>query len=295
MNLAAERAKYIIAVVLYGTIGMFLRSVSIPSEMAAMCRGLIGAACIFAYLKARGQRLDREAIRRNWKWLVIGGVSLGLNWIFLFAAYMQTTVAVASLCNYMAPVIVILIAPAVLREKPDRRKMPAVAAAFLGIILVSGVWNGSVGNPAGLAMGLAAALCFVGIVICNRKIRGIPDLDKSILQLLISALTILPYVLIRSWGNPPALDWRTVLIVLTLGALHTGVAYCFYFRGIASLPVQTVAVLGYLEPVVSVLCSALLLREPMGLPGWIGACLISGAAIACETIGAGSESHAGQT
>ena len=287
MNPAAERAKYVFAVILYGTIGLFLRYVSIPSEIVAMCRGLIGGSFILVYLKARGQRLDREAIRRNLKWLVIAGVSLGLNWIFLFAAYMHTTVAIASLCNYMAPIIVILIAPLVLRERLDRRKMPAVAAAFVGIILVSGVWKGAAGSVSGVLMGLAAALCFVVIVICNRKFRDIPSLDRSVLQLLISAVTIFPYALVRSWGNPPPVDARTVLIVLMLGLLHTGVAYCFYFKGIGSLPVQTVAVLGYLEPVVSVLCSALFLREPLGAAGWIGAVLIIGAAVACELLGSG--------
>ena len=59
-----------------------------------------------------------------------------------------------------------------------------------------------------------------------------------------------------------------------LGVLHTGVAYCLYFSGMAYLPVQTVAVLGYLEPVVSVLTSALLLAEPLSFTGWIGSALV---------------------
>jgi drug/metabolite transporter (DMT)-like permease len=69
-----------------------------------------------------------------------------------------------------------------------------------------------------------------------------------------------------------------------LGVLHTGVAYCLYFSGMGSLPVQTVAILGYLEPVVSVLCSAFFLREAMGVSGWIGAVLIIGAAVVSETM-----------
>ena len=282
---AAERVKYILAVVLYGTIGMFLRFVRVPSEIVAMCRGIFGSLFILAVLAASGRKPDGGAIRRNLRWLLIGGVSLGLNWIFLFAAYIRTTVAVASLCNYMAPVIVILIAPAVLGERFDWKKMLCVAAAFAGIILVSGVWNGSVGNPAGVVMGLAAAACFVVIVICNRKIGDIPALDKSVVQLAVSAVTILPYVLIRNAGQPLEFDPRSVLIILMLGVLHTGAAYCLYFSGMGSLPVQTVAILGYLEPVVSVLCSAFFLREGMGAAGWIGAVLIVGAAVVSETLG----------
>ena len=285
MDLAAERIKYILAVVLYGTIGLFLRFAAIPSEIAAMCRGILGALFILLYLKLRGRRMDRAAIRANLKWLLIGGVSLGLNWIFLFAAYVQTTVAIASLCNYMAPLIVILIAPAVLGERSDWRKMLCAGAAFAGIVLVSGVWNGSLGRLSGVAMGLMAAVCFVVIVISNRKLRGISALDKSVVQLAVSAATILPYVLARNLGKPLVFDLRSVLIVLMLGIVHTGIAYCLYFSGMGSLPVQTVAILGYLEPVVSVLCSAFFLREAMGAAGWIGAVLIIGAAVVSESLG----------
>lgn len=284
MEPVTERLKYIAAVVLYGTVGMFLRFTGLPGEIVAMCRGALGAAFIFLYLKLRGQSVDRRAIRRNRKWLLIGGVCLGLNWIFLFAAYLETTVAVASLCNYMAPIIVILIAPAVLKERPDRRKMFCVAAAFLGIVLVSGVIQGSAGNLKGILLGLAAALAFVVIVICNRKLEGIGPFDRSVVQLALSALTILPYVLVRNIGKPPVPDLRAVLIVLMLGLVHTGLAYCLYFSGMAKLPVQTVAILGYLEPVVSVLCSAFFLHEKMGWTGWTGAALVIGAAVVSEIL-----------
>ncbi|MBQ6174204.1 MAG: EamA family transporter [Clostridia bacterium] len=279
-----ERMKYILAVVLYGTIGYFLRFVSLPSELVAMCRGLIGGAFILLFQLARGKKPDLRAIRANARWLVISGICLGLNWIFLFAAYMRTTVAIASLCNYMAPLIVVLVAPLVLRERPEVRKLPCVAAALVGIVLVSGVLEGGGGNPGGVALGLAAAASFVCIVLCNRKLRGINAMDRSLVQLLLSAVTILPYVLVNNRGNVITVDTRSVLIVLMLGVVHTGAAYCLYFSGMSSLPVQTVAILGYLEPVVSVICSALLLNETMSPLGWLGAGLVIAAAAVSELI-----------
>ena len=284
VNPALERTKYITAVVLYGTIGLFLRYVSLPSEIVAMCRGAIGSVFILVFQLIGSKKIDRAAIRKNLPVLIISGICLGLNWIFLFAAYIKTTVAIASLCNYMAPVIVILIAPMVLREPLNRKKLPFVATALIGIILVSGVWKGSLGDISGVWMGLAAALCFVAIVICNRKLTDIPALDRATCQLAVSSLTILPYVLIKNHGT--ALQWnaRSVLIILMLCIVHTGFAYCLYFSGLANLPVQTVAILGYLEPVVSVLCSVLFLREAMGAAGWIGAVLILGSAILSESM-----------
>lgn len=290
VNPGRERARYIAAVVLFGTIGSLLRLVSLPSELVAMCRGLIGSVFILLYLARRRQKPDWRAIRKNARWLLLSGVLLGVNWIFLFAAYMETTVAIASLCNYIAPILVIVAAPLLLREKLNPKKLPCVFAALAGIVLVSGVGRGERGSPLGVALALGAAVCFASIVLCNRKLRDISALDRSFVQLALSAVTIFPYVLFRNWGAALQFDTQSVLIVLLLGVVHTGVAYCFYFSGMGSLPVQTVAVLGYLEPVVSVMCSALFLREPLSGAGWLGAVLILAAAGISELIPDGGES-----
>lgn len=278
-----EKLKYVAAVLLYGTVGTFLRFVALPSEMVAFFRGLIGAVFILLALLFRGKRPDRAAIRRNGRWLLLSGVCLGLNWLFLFAAYVETSVAVASLCNYLAPVLVIAAAP-LLRERLDKRKLPLILLALIGIVLVSGVLGGGGGSLKGVLLGLAAAVCFAAIVLCNRRLRDISPMDRSLVQLALSAATLLPFVLVKSWGHWPAPDLGSVLIVLLLGAVHTGFAYCLYFSGMGSLPVQTVALLGYLEPVVSVLCSAFFLAEPLTPLGWLGAALILGAAAAGELL-----------
>ena len=284
MNRNTERLKYTAAVILYGTIGMFLRYVSLPSEVTAMCRGILGAGFLLLFRLLGGHRIDQDAVKKNAGWLVLSGIALGLNWIFLFAAYMTTTVAIASICNYMAPIFVICLTPLLLKEPLDKRKLPFVALAFLGVLLVSGV-SGEGANLKGVIYGLLAALGFTAIVICNRKLSGINSYDKSIVQLALSAVTILPYALIHNHGVIPLPHGNSVWIVLMLGIVHTGIAYCMYFSGLKNLPVQTIAVLGYLEPVVSVLCSVLFLKEAMGITGWIGTVLVIGSALAGELIG----------
>ncbi|MBQ6053079.1 MAG: EamA family transporter [Clostridia bacterium] len=283
MSVIKERIGFILAVVLYGTIGMFLRFVSLPSEAVAFYRGVIGAVVILLWLVIRKKLPDVKKIGKNIVLLLVSGVGLGFNWIFLFAAYTNTTVAVASLCNYMAPIFVIILTPLVLKEKLDKRKIPCICAAFLGIILVSGIIGGNIGNIAGVIYGILGAFCFTGIVFCNRKLKDVSAFDRSLVQLAVSALTVLPYVLIKN-GGLPLPDLKSGLIVLMLGVLQTGVAYCLYFSGMASLPVQSVAILGYLEPVVSVLCSVLFLREVLGLLGWAGALLVLAAAVISEII-----------
>ena len=140
------------------------------------------------------------------------------------------------------------------------------------------------GAVSGAVLGLLAALCFAALVICNKKLRDISGFDRAVVQLAVSALTILPYLLLHNRGSSLRPDLPSLLLTLMLGVVHTGLAYVLYFSAMGALPVQTVAILGYLEPVVSVLCSALFLRESMSAAGWAGAILIIGAAVASELL-----------
>lgn len=279
------KLKYISAVFIYGTIGMFIHYVNLSSEIVVLARGIIGSLFILLYLKISKQTLNKEAIKRNAKYLILSGVALGLNWVCLFASYQVSTVAVGSLCNYMAPIILIALSPMLYKEKISFKKLLCVVGAVVGIILVSGILevNSSV-NPLGVVLGLCAAFGFVMIVIFNRKLNGVSVYDKVVVQLGTSALTVLPYALINNIGKPFVVDTRSLIIIVILGIFHTGFAYCLYFGSINEIPVQTMAILGYIEPVMSVLISAFLLSEPISLYGIIGAILILVSACMSEII-----------
>lgn len=280
-----ERLKYIIAVMLYGTIGMILRFIRFPSELVVLCRGGIGCLFLLATQLLSGKKPDGKAIWVNGRWLVLSGICLGLNWVFLFAAYIHTTVAVASLCNYMASIVLIFLSPLLFREKLTGKKLLCVLAACIGIVLVSGVLGQRQGvNFRGVALGLAAAVCFVGIVLCNKMLRNIRPMERCIVQLGVSSLVVLPYVVYRNWGTPIPVDLRSVLLTAMLGIVHTGLAYRLYFSAMGNLPVQTISILGYIEPVMSILCSAIVLGEPLGIAGIVGAVLIIGAAAVSERL-----------
>lgn len=281
-----DRLKYIISLAILGTGGMFLRFVNVPSEIVVLCRGSIGALFLYIFTRLQGRRPDREAIRANLGKLIISGMFVGVNWILLFTAYEITSVAVASLCNHMAHIFLIIAAPLILKEKINPRKLPCVAVAMVGIVLVSGVLGGKLApnDLKGVIFGLLAAVCFTGNVICNRKFSPMVPLDKSMTQLGIAALTILPYVLIKDGGADIHFDTRSIIVILIMCLVHTGFAYVLYYGALPKLPVQSVAILGYLEPVVAVFCSAVFLKEAMSTAAWIGAVLIIGAAVTSELI-----------
>ncbi len=275
----------VLSMAIFGTIGVFRRYIPLPSGMLAMARGLIGMLFLLAYTRIRGIRIDGDSVRKNgWK-LVLSGLFLGFNWILLFEAYRYTSVAVATLCYYMAPILVILLSPVLFGEKITLHKGICVLVALTGMVLVSGVTEpvqpGS-NQLLGILLGLGAASLYAAVVLMNKKIAGVAAYDKTLVQLATAAVAILPYTLLTEDIVGAQWSWLTVASLLLVGVVHTGVAYALYFGAVSDLSAQTAALLSYLDPVVAILLSALLLGEKMTLPVAIGAALVLGAAILSE-------------
>ena len=273
--------RYLFALTLYGTIGLFLHFVSYSSEFVVLCRGLFGSLFIYLVLLFRKEKIDREAVRKSLFMLALSGIALGLNWVFLFAGY-RYGIAISSLCNYMAPIIVVVITSLFYKERINLKQILCIVMAFAGMLLMLGIFEGnSTVDMRCVLYGSLAAVGFVVLVLINRRIRDIPQMEKTLIQLLFSMLAVLPYVYFNN-GFPKVFDLRSALVVLMLGFLHTGVAYIFYFSSIDTLPAQSIAVLGYLEPVMNLLIGALVLHEKIDISGILGALLIILASIGNE-------------
>ena len=282
---AAARIRVLTSMALFGTIGVFVRAIPLPSSMIAMIRGFVGAPFLLLVLLLRRQRLSGAAIRQNLPRLCLSGAMLGFNWIFLFEAYRYTTVATATLCYYLAPILLVVASPFLFREKMTLRKTLCILTALVGMGFVSGaVQNGlpAAGERRGILLALCAAVLYAAIVIENKRLQGLSPFERTILQLLISALILLPYNLLT--GSFAGMDLHAPVwpLLLVVGVVHTGLSYYLYFGSVADLNAQTLAILSYIDPVVAVLLSALVLREPLGPLDVLGAVLILGAALVCE-------------
>lgn len=279
--------KMIIAMVIYGTIGVFRRYTSYPSGFLAMTRGIIGAAFVFVYMiLSRKERIKID--KKRLIIIVISGALIGLNWMFLFEAYNHTTVAVATMCYYMAPTIIIVLATLLLKEKISVLKCVSIVLAMLGMLLVSGVIESggfALQDMRGIALGLAAAAIYAVVVILN-KIARVEDIyTKTVIQLLAAGVIIIPYVFVTGQMNQLQLDTVSIANTLILGIVHTGIAYVFYFGAMQTLPAQTTAILSFIDPVTAVLISALFLQESMTVFAIVGTILILASAVIQELFG----------
>ena len=267
----------IAAVLLFGTIGIFRAYTPLPSGLLSMSRGLIGALFLLCVMLCMRAKISFAAIRKNFLLLGISGAMIGLNWILLFEAYNYTTVPVATLCYYMAPIFVILASPIVLKEKLTG-----------GIVLVAfGSDAGGDGSGKnhllGILLGIGAAALYAGDILINKVVDGVTAQERTLTQLAVAGIVCIPYTLLAENLGEVEFTATSVILLIVMGVLHTGIAYTLYFGAMKKLPAQTVALLSYIDPVASVILAVLLLPgSVLTAAGWIGALLVLGAAVISE-------------
>lgn len=268
--------KITLSMFIFGTIGIFVRHIPLPSGFIAFFRGIMGTVFLLAVMLISKKKLNFSAIKKNLWILIVSGMFIGINWILLFEAYRFTTVATATLCYYLSPVFVILASPLVLKEKLTLKKIICILCALIGIVLVSGVAENGIVGGKGILLGCGAAVFYASVVLLNKRMKDIGSYDMTVLQLFSAAVTILPYSLLTEDISAEAFSLKAVIMLLVVGAVHTGLAYVLYFGSVKALPAQTAAIFSYIDPVVAIILSAVILAEPLTILGIVGAALILG-------------------
>lgn len=285
MMMKKEKSMLLLSMVIFGTIGLLRRYIPCSSGFLALTRAVIGAVFLLILVRMKKQKPNLTAIRKNGLLLILSGAALGFNWIFLFESYNHTSVATATVCYYLAPILVILFSPILFREKLTRRQRIGAICAMTGLIAVSGLLD--TGLPGweewkGICFGLAAAVLYACVMILNKKLRSIGPYDKTISQLFLAAAVMLPYVLLTEHPGQIQLVPGSFFLLLVAGIVHTGIAYWLYFGSMGALKAQTVALYSYLDPIVAIVLSLVVLKEPMTPIAVIGAVLILGSAFLSE-------------
>lgn len=269
------------AMTIFGTVGIFVRYIPLPSATVAFFRGALGLVFLLVIVALTGKTPDIKSIRGNIWALLLSGGAIGLNWVLLFESYHYTTVATATICYYLAPVFLVMASP-LLGERLTGRKLGLLGVALVGMVFVSGVLQGGVSGGKGIALAVGAAILYASAMFLNKKLKNITAYDKTVIQLAAAAAVILPYVLTTGGFAMEEMTGVRYLLLAVVGIVHTGIAYWMYFGALGRLPSQSVALYSYLDPVVAILLSALWLREKLHWQGILGAVLILGSALVSE-------------
>ena len=273
----ASTQMYVFAMVIFGTLAPFVRNIGVSAGELALYRAVMGAGLIGIYLLAKGKNPFSGGLKREILLLLLSGGAMGINWILLFQAYRYTSVSTATLCYYFAPVIVTALSPVLFRERLTRKQLFCFAMATLGLVLITGLEpSAGSANLTGILFGLGAAVLYAAVILLNKYIRSTAGIQRTFLQFLAAIVTLIPYVAATGGVTLSRLDSTGWMCLLVVGILHTGITYCLYFSSLKALPGQRAAILSYIDPLVAVLISVTVLREPMTWQQALGGGLILG-------------------
>lgn len=276
-KLMNPRLMLIASMTIFGTIGVFVRNIPVSSGELALYRAVLAAILIGAFLLVTGQKIPFGKIKKELPLLLASGVAMGINWILLFEAYKYTSVSVATLSYYFAPVIVMLVCPLLFKERLTGKGILCFVMSTVGLVLITGLGGLTGGKDiVGILFGLGAACFYATVILLNKFIKNVEGIHRTFLQFIAAIIVLLPYVLLTSGVTLGTLDGKGWINLLIIGLIHTGVTYCMYFSSLKELPGQKAAILSYIDPLVAVLISVTVLNETMSVSQVIGGVLILG-------------------
>ena len=272
------KAMLIISMLVFGTLGVFTRNISVSSGELALYRAILASLLIIVYLTATKQTIPLKGIKKEIPLLLISGIAMGFNWILLFQAYKYTTISAATLSYYFAPVIVTVVCPFLFHEKLNKKQIICFIMSTLGLILIIGVGKTGFGgkNLLGIIFGLGAAVFYAIVIILNKFIKNMGGIHRTLLQFFAAIIVLVPYVALTGGMHLNELNFTGWACLLTVGLIHTGITYCLYFSALKDLKGQQAAILSYIDPLTAVIISAVILGEHVSLQQLIGGALILG-------------------
>lgn len=267
-----------LSMIIFGTLGLFTRNIAVTSGELALYRAILASLLIVGYLLVTGQRIDFKAIKKELLPLLFSGMAMGINWILLFEAYKHTTISAATLSYYFAPVIVTVVCPFLFRERITKKQLLCFVMSTAGLVLIIGFegMNGGSNHILGIFLGLGAAVFYAMVISFNKFIKNVEGIHRTLLQFFAAILILLPYVAYTGGMHLEVLDTKGWICLLVVGLIHTGITYCMYFSALKELKGQEVAILSYLDPLVAVVVSVLILGEEMTFMQLLGGILILG-------------------
>lgn len=271
---------FVAAMLIFGSNGVFASMLEMSGAQLVLLRTLIGGAVLLIIILISRSRTPKEVLLRE-KWrLLFAGVCLGANWALLFEAYNLMNVSLATLTYYTAPVLVLVLAPLVLKERQNGLAYLGMAVVIVGMLLVVGTDFGEGGVSAtDLIVGLGSAVFYAMLMLVNKQITGVSGLNLTFIEIVIAAVILLPYVFATSGGVPLPTDARGIFALLFLCTVNTGFACWLYFSSMNRLPAKAVALMGYFDPVSALIFSAVFLDERLSSVQLAGAILVLAGAL----------------
>ena len=277
------KVKFILAMLIFGSIGIFIKNIQLPSQAIVQWRTIIGSIFLLFIFIGKGKKIDIESIKKNIIPLIIAGIVLGANWAFMFQAFQYTSVGVVTLLYYSAPIIVFFLSPIIFKEKIRLRQLLGITAAIIGMLIINSVSKIENGLSLGIVYGLVSALFYAALMISNKFIRDVDGISNTFIQLFVAMIVMTSYIFITTKRLIYIPEGQDILLIAIVGIVHTGIAFYMYISSMQELKGQNISILSYIDPSSALIFAFVFLGEKLTPSQILGAVLILGGTLFSQT------------
>lgn len=274
--------------ILWGMMGIYVRKLAEAGlstmEIVAL-RSCVTAACLFVFMLVWKRKMLKIHLKDIWCFLGTGILSVVFFNYCYFKAITLTSLSIAAVLLYTAPMIVMILSALLFHEKITPVKIIALAATFFGCVLVTGMFGNVRGlNGKGLLVGLGAGLGYALYSIFSRYAieRGYHSFTISFYTFLIATVGTMTMVNWRSMYEICIKDKSMIFFYFIFALFTTILPYVFYTKGLVGMENSKASIIASIEPVTAALVGVIVFHEAMPLNVFLGIALILGAILLCN-------------
>ncbi len=246
----APTLKMVGAMVLAGSIGIFVVESGEPALTVVFYRCLIGGAALLIYCLFAKRNGFNQLTWRTLLMMSLSGVTMAANWVLFFMAYSHASISMVTTVYHVYPFVLLFASAAIFSEKISRRSIGWAICAFLGVVFVAqGKGQGAEMSLVGLGLTMAAMICYAATLLITKHLADVPASLLSLVQLLVGAIVLLPLMGAGGLG----VDMGSWGLLLAIGVIHTGLLYVLLYDAVQSLETSRVVILSFLYPLTALI------------------------------------------
>jgi len=271
----------ITAGILWGLMGLFVRNLDkygITSMQIVALRAVFTALMMAVVTLVYDRKLFKIKKRDCWCFFGTGICSIVFFNYCYFRTITLTSLSVAAVLLYTAPIMVMVMSVFLFKEKLTIVKIVAAAVAFAGCALVTGAVGGNLAlNVSGVLTGLGSAFGYALYTIFSEYAlkRGYNSITITLYTFIFASVGVIPFANLPELAekitvNSQVLGWGSVLALVV-----TVLPYLVYTIGLRTVEAGKASVMATVEPVVATLVGVIIFAEPLSVSGVIGIILVA--------------------
>lgn len=242
--------KMVSAMVLAGSIGIFVVESGEPALTVVFYRCLIGGIALLIYCLFANRSDFAQLTLRNILLMSLSGLTMTANWVLFFMAYSHASISMVTTVYHVYPFVLLFASAMVFREKINSSSVGWALCAFLGVAFVAlGNGKGATMSVAGLGLTMTAMIFYAATLLITKHLSNVPASLLSLVQLLIGTVVLLPLTGVAGL-RVPSEAWG---LLLTIGVVHTGLLYVLLYGAVQSLETNRLAILSFLYPLTALI------------------------------------------